>query len=353
MDFSVIDGFLASNTVDGTNIYGGNVRSMDETLPGGMGNTPGVGVGQAMSTRIFMTFSDFTAVSASTYTNNQIVVPANSSVFFPVGSYVTPADANGVNFGNAFTDINGNTYMRFRSGCKLFINLNGSSTFTGVSVQISYKDYYGNPGVMDISTITPVAGKTYFILPRPVYELYSFKFINTSGTSNTYNIGVYPEFELAYYDLNKQCNLLSLSYSFPYSNTVVDQNPNTIKIFSGYSATAPANWVDTAFQYTPGAALKTPITASSGQVRPTINFSAYVSGLTNTYPSLSTDNLLEGSSASVIQNVFGYGRSLPNYFTNIIDLTLPTDPDPATYVNYFETVIGQPLYDVGWTDRIR
>lgn len=351
MDLTIIDGILANNTPTGTNVYGGNVRSGDFTVPGANGSTPGVGVGLAISSQIFMSFEDFALMD--TYTGNAITLASNSTKYFSIPSFTCPSSNAGIPFATQFVDINDKTYVRFRSACSLFINPSSSSSFTGISLIISYKDYYGNPGTMVFDTLTPVSGNTYFTLPRCIYELYSIKFTanGDANSTNTFYIGVYPTFELPYFDLGEQCNLLSFSYSFPYTADTIESDNTEILIFNGTSLNSLPNYTISGYGYTPGNKLNTPLTATTGTPRPMINMATMAQDISTTYTFLETLSLIEGSCATVIQNVYGIGNQLPNYFEASIPLSLPTDAGASTYLDYFQTIIGLPQYNTSWTDR--
>ena len=348
--YPTIDNIVDTTGVCGVEIENGLVSSGDFTVPGVLGAAPGVGIGQAIPFLLETSFTDFMQEITSEYVNNPLTLNSGVTVF-PINKYVTPVSLQGVNFGIVQIQ-DGKTFVRFKSACKLFIQTDNIAT---INVKISYKDYYGNLATMNLTDIFPDGtNDLIYITPRCVYDLYDITFdnVDTIRTSNI-NIGIFPAFELPYYNLGTLANIMTINFAAKIPNSLVSNfvsltanYPN----FTGYTVTEPGDGVKWGVDITnPSNVLTTPLTASTGTVRPILDFSNYIQSIFNGY--LSLVNFSEDMAFTCVQNVYGYGATPPKYW---LDLNAATgsnlnQTETSALSNYLPTVIGGAQYSDGWT----
>lgn len=356
VDFQTISDLIDQYQPSGTTVTGGNIRAGDFFLPGQTGVVPGIGVGNVLNKIYDITFDQF--LNMDTFTGNQITIPANSTVYFDLKNFVSPLNPiENTYFANMKSDIDGTNFLRLKTASRLFFNFDsggiGLNPYS-VNMTISFRDYYGEKGTIYTAGFGATAESpiNVYNTPRAVYDIYSMKFVNTGVDPIQVVIGILPAIELYYYDLGEISNHLTFSLAPITDTAAINENVSgdtNFYNFQGYYVVGdPFFGASPAYEsiLAPKSLLNPGITANTGTVRTILDFTqSYAVVIGNLAPTIST----EVWKLNFGQNVFGYGRSLPNYFIERNTPTNPEDPEISSYFNNQSVVQGAKQFSENWS----
>lgn len=340
---SALDSIIDSTANVGTNTSEGYVSSGDFALPGKFGANQGVGIGQAIPTVNWVCASD--VLNITTYSSNELIVGAGATSEFPLSKYISPANSLGVSYTQYFANSE-NSFLRFANPTQLFIT--SPDNVDNIQIKISYIDRYGQYGTLNINNIS-IAADGVWVSPICVYDLYQLRI--TNNDTNPYNlyVGIWGSVELPYYNLGTSANLMTMNLAMRRSTPTAQEQLNIFN-FPCYTGAPASN----AEYFTPtglgGAFITNPLVQLSAPVnnpRPIVNPSQIVISLLQS--GKITEEQLNDFYLTVVQNVFGFGTSLPKYW---LDQNIPQDgteePGLSVLSNYPPVVIGAPPISTNW-----
>jgi hypothetical protein len=343
--YSNIDSILQSNSPKGTNVPS-NITGGEITLPHEDGINPGAGIGVAYPVSMYVSTGQYLGLPATT-TGNDYTIAAGAYNYLPLEGFITPVltgftlpGGGSPKYAEVIDYGEGDKRLVFVTPSSLVITTNPvTDTQIDLEMIISGYDQYGNPMTINETSLSTANEDKFYFMPRCMKSITSILATNTTNADITITIGICGRVELPYYNLGKSCNIMVSNLGF-YNSESFTGMVNTVM-----SSTAPYGRVLNGFQIiNPPASFNfndltiTPLTANSGTVRPIIDLNTFAKDvLKNT----TFDQFQDGGILSCIQNVYGEGSVLPNYWLN--------SGGNITQTNSKALVLGPAQWSSNWT----